>query len=124
MKDEWKKHIRELKILRAKKQSGGWLPPKEVKRLEWLEERFERIQVDEPVDAGPKITTADHGYATEVSEKLLEKAEKHKLTKTWEKDVKKEQRGFEARDRREGQDTFKQEGLSGFAVENRIRISG
>ena len=73
MKDEWKKHIRELKVLRAKKQAGGWLPPKEAKRLEWLEERFgdapeiERIQIDEPVDAGPKTTTADHGYATEVS---------------------------------------------------------
>ena len=123
MKDEWKKNIRELKILRAKKQSGGWLPPKDAKRLEWLEERFgdapeiERIQVNEPVDAGPKTTTADHGYATEVSEKLLEKAEKQKLTKAWEQDVRKEQRGFEARDRREDQATFKQEGLSGFAVE-------
>lgn len=123
MKDEWKKHIRELKVLRAKKKAGGWLPPKEAKRLEWLEERFgdapeiERIKIDEPVDAGPKTTTADHGYATEVSEKLLEKAEKQKLTKAWEQEEKKERRGFEARDRREGQATFKQKGLSGFAVE-------
>ena len=123
MKDEWKKHIRELKVLRAKKKAGGWLPPKEAKRLEWLEERFgdapeiERIQIDEPVDAGPKTTTADHGYATEVSEKLLKDADKYKLKKAWEKDAKKEKRGFEARDRREGQATFKQEGLSGFAIE-------
>lgn len=123
MKDEWKKHIRELKVLRAKKQAGGWLPPKEAKRLEWLEERFgdapeiERIQVDEPVDAGPKTTTADHGYATEVSEKLLSEAEKYKLKKAWEKEEEKKKRAFEARDRREGKATFKQEGLSGFAVE-------
>lgn len=123
MKDEWKKHIRELKVLRAKKKAGGWLPPKEAKRLEWLEERFgdapeiERIQIDEPVDAGPKTKTADHGYATEVSEKLLKDADKYKLTKAWEKDEKKKKRGFEARDRREGKATFKQEGLSGFAVE-------
>jgi hypothetical protein len=123
LKDEWKKHIRELKVLRAKKKAGGWLPPKEAKRLEWLEERFgdapeiERIQVDEPVDAGPKITTADHGYATEVSEKLLSEAEKYKLKKAWEKDEERKKRAFEARDRREGKATFKQEGLSGFAVE-------
>jgi hypothetical protein len=123
LKDEWKRHIRELKILRAKKQSGGWLPLEEAKRLEWLEQRFgdapeiERIQIDEPVNAGPKTTTADHGYATEVSEKLLEDADKYKLTKAWEQDQKKDKRGFEARDHREGQATFKQEGLSGFAVE-------
>ncbi len=123
MKDEWKKHIRELKVLRAKKKAGGWLPPKEAKRLEWLEERFgdapeiERIQIDEPVDAGPKVTTADHGYATEVSEQLLKKAEKYKLTKAWEKEEQRKRRAFEARERREGEKTFKQEGLSGFAVE-------
>jgi hypothetical protein len=123
LKDEWKKHIRELKVLRAKKKSGGWLPPKEAKRLEWLEERFgdapeiDRIQVDEPVDKGPKTTTADHGYATEVSEKLLKDADDYKLKKAWEKDTEKKKRGFEARDRREGKATFKQEGLSGFAVE-------
>jgi hypothetical protein len=123
LKDEWKKHIRELKVLRAKKKAGGWLPPKEAKRLEWLEERFgdapeiERIQIDEPVDAGPKTTTADHGYATEVSEKLLSEAEKYKLKKAWEKDEERKKRAFEARDRREGKATFKQEGLSGFAVE-------
>lgn len=123
MKDEWKKHIRELKVLRAKKKSGGWLPPKEAKRLEWLEERFgdapeiERIQIDEPVDAGPKTTTADHGYATEVSKKLLKDADRYEIKKAWEKDVEKKKRAFEARDRREGKATFKQEGLSGFAVE-------
>jgi len=123
LKDEWKKHIRELKVLRAKKKAGGWLPPKEAKRLEWLEERFgdapeiERIQVDEPVDAGPKTTTADHGYATEVSEKLLSDADKYELKKAWEKDEEKKKRGFVARDRRQGKATFKQEGLSGFAIE-------
>lgn len=123
MKDEWKKNIRELKILRAKKQSGGWLPPKDAKRLEWLEERFgdapeiERIQIDEPVDSGPKVKTAEHGYATEVSQKLLKDAEKYKLTKAWEKEEQRKKRAFAARERREGEKTFKQAGLSGFAVE-------
>ncbi len=122
--DDWKKLNREMKILIAKQAAGGFLHPKDKARLAWLQERLgeaeevKRISVDEPVDSGPKTTTSDDHYATELSEELLRKAERQKLNKFYEKEnVGKQKRAFEARDYRKGSRTFKQEGLSNFAIE-------
>jgi len=123
--DEWKKLNRELKILQAKKSAGGYLHPKDKARLEWLQERLgeaeevKRIAIEESDYEGPKKTTSDDHWATEVSEELMDKAGKQKLTAQYEKEqIGRQKRKFEARDYREtGGPTFKQEGLSQFAVE-------
>lgn len=124
MDDEFKKLYREMKILRAKKDAGGPLHPKDERRLAWLEERMgdaaevKRIQVDEPVDTGPKVLTSDDHWATEMSQDLLDQADAYEPQKAWEKDARaRPQRSFEVRDTREGKATFKQEGMSSFAIE-------
>ncbi len=120
---EWKKLHRELKILRARKAASGRLLPKEEQRLQFLEQTLgdasevKRIEVTEEASTGATRTTADGAFATEVSEDLLGEAEEFKAEKAWEKDV---QRGPKAKvvsDSREGKATFKQKGLSPFAVD-------
>ena len=125
MDDDWKKLQRELKILRAKQASGGWLHPKDKARLQWLEERLGdaeavvRHEVEEPVATGPTVKTSDDHYATEMSEQLLREAEQQKLTKAWEQEqIEREKKAIEVRDARErARATFRQQGLSNFAVE-------
>lgn len=122
--DDWKKLNRELKILLAKQAAGGFLHPKDNARLAWLQDRLgdadevKRISVEETIDRGPKTTTSDDHYATELSEELLRKAKSQKLDKVYEKEnVGRQKQAFEARDYRKGRGTFKQEGLSTFAIE-------
>ncbi len=122
--DDWKKLNRELKILLAKQAAGGFLHPKDKARLAWLQDRLgdadevKRISVEETVDRGPKTTTSDDHYATELSEELLRKAKRQKLDRVYEKEnVGRQKQAFEARDYRKGRGTFKQEGLSTFAIE-------
>lgn len=125
MDDDWKQLQRELKILRAKQASGGWLHPKDKARLQWLEERLGdaeavvRHQVQEPVATGPTVKTSDDHYATEISEQLLQEAEQQKLTKAWEQEqLGRQKKVIEVHDAREkAQATFRQQGLSNFAVE-------
>ncbi|MBW1810074.1 MAG: hypothetical protein JRJ87_17895, partial [Deltaproteobacteria bacterium] len=123
MSDAWKKLNRELKILMAKKAASGRLHPKDQQRLEWLQERVgeaeavKRLQIDESVEAGPTTTTSDDHYATELSEDLLKQAEQQKLEKHYEKEAKQKKRAFEAKDYRENEETFTQDGLSNFAIE-------
>ncbi|MBN2495713.1 MAG: hypothetical protein JXR96_14060 [Deltaproteobacteria bacterium] len=120
---EWKKLNREYKILQAKKSARGSLMPKEDTRLKWLEERLgeapevERKQIREERDRGPKKLTSDDHFATEVSEELLGKADDFEAQKVWEKDIQRgPRRQFEAQDSRRGRSTFKQKGMSSFAV--------
>ncbi len=119
---EWKKLNREYKILKAKSKAGA-LMPKERERLAWLAERFgdaaevERIQIEERDDGGPKRLTSDDHWATEVGEDLLDSAEQYEPQKAWEKDVAREEAKFAARDSRAGRETFRQQGLSQFAVD-------
>ena len=119
---EWEKYNRELKILRAKQKAGGLLRA-ELERLTWLEERFgeaaehSRIQVEDPTQAGPTTKTTEDHYATDVSQDLLEEAHKYMPQKKWERDAPKQKAKFEASDPRRGQATFRQEGLSSFAIE-------
>jgi len=123
MSDAWKKLNRELKILLAKQAASGKLHPKDQKRLEWLQERvgnaeeIKRLQIDESVEGGPTTTTSDDHYATELSEDLLEKAEKQKLDKFYEKEAKEKKSAIEVKDYRENEETFTQDGLSNFAIE-------
>jgi hypothetical protein len=123
MSDAWKKLNRELKILLAKQAASGRLHPKDQKRLEWLQERVgdaeevKRLQIDESVEGGPTTTTSDDHYATELSEDLLEKAEKQKLDKFYEKEARQKKSAIEVKDYRENEETFTQDGLSNFAIE-------
>ncbi len=124
MDNEWKKLERELKILRAKKAAGGFLHPKDQARLEWLEQRLgdaeavKRIEIDEPVDGGPKVKTSDDHWATEVSEELLKKAEKQKLARPWEQERQgRPEKVIEVKDYQKEARTFRQKGLSNFAVD-------
>ncbi len=120
---EWKKLNREMKILQAKAKASV-LTPKEKKRLAYLEERFgeatnaTRIRLRENIDDnGPKTLTSDDHWATEVSEELLQDAEEFTPQKAWEKDVEVKEAKFAAHDSRKGKQTFKQKGLSQFAVD-------
>jgi hypothetical protein len=112
-----------MKLLRAK-QTSGILPPDETDRLAWLEDRLgeaeevERIHIDDRVASGPKSTTSNDHYATEISETVLSEAERFIPEKAWEKDVLRDHHSsYEAQDPRTGQATIKQEGLSPFAIE-------
>jgi hypothetical protein len=119
---EWKKLNREYKILKAKSKAGA-LMPKERERLAWLAERFgdaeevERIQIEERDEGGPKRLTSDDHWATEVGEDLLDSAEQYEPQKAWEKDIGRQEAKFAARDSRQGRETFRQQGLSQFAVD-------
>jgi hypothetical protein len=125
MDDEWKKLQRELKILRAKRDAGGYFHPRDQARLKWLEERLGdaeeimRHQISEPVDEGPKVTTADDHFAVEVSKNLLDKASEQPLVQPFEKEViGRQQKVVEVKDpRKRAGATFRQQGLSQFAVE-------
>ncbi len=121
--NEWKKLNREMKILQAKAKASV-LTPKEKQRLGYLEERFgeaksvTRIRLREEIDGdGPKTLTSDDHWATEVSEELIQDAEEYTPQKAWEKDIEVKRAKFEATDSRKGKQTFRQKGLSQFAVD-------
>jgi hypothetical protein len=123
MTDDWQKLNKELRILRTLAKADA-LTAEEINRLAWLEERLgdapesKRITIEEPLDAGEKTTTTEDHYSTEVSKDLITKAESYLPTKAWEKDAPPEpEQSFEVEDFREGKQTFKQEGLSPFAIE-------
>ena len=124
MTDEWVQLNQEYHILLAKKQSAGRLPPHEEKRLHFLEERLgdyqveRRINISETRDTGPKTVTSQDHYATEVSQQILQDAQAYQPIKAWEKeDPRLMKKAIEIQDRREGRETFQQQGLSPFAVE-------
>ncbi|NMB75243.1 MAG: hypothetical protein GYA21_08940 [Myxococcales bacterium] len=122
--NQWKSLVREFKILQARKQASGTgrLPKKDEERLAFLAEHLgeaqeeKRIEISESEDKGPKVKTSDDHYATEIGKETLEKAAAYEPEKRWVKQER-EQRAFEARDSRQGKATFRQQGLSQFAVE-------
>lgn len=122
--NQWKSLVREFKILQARKQASGIgrLPKKDEERLAFLAEHLgesqeeKRIEISDREDKGPKIKTSDDHYATEIGKETLEKAAAYEPSKRWVKEDR-EQRAFEARDSRKGKATFRQQGLSQFAVE-------